>query len=124
MAKSAKTPRKRSVVDRLQELPQGPFTVGGGRLAHAGRAPFVTVVPPRLPTPAPPPPPPHLKPRAQHETRTYLVQIIFPVVQCTSPGDLLDGLVLDRAATARSTRSATKGARNPAILATEERYYK
>lgn len=105
-------------IEALPELPVEVFE-HGGRLAHARRGPYVTVVYPPPVIPEPPPPPPHAKPKQQFETRTYFAQTFFPQLICTSPGDLLSGLELDPGVAAPAPSPGERIA-----MAGRERHYK
>lgn len=87
----------RDVMAELPELPLDAFQLGG-RLARSRRGPYVTVVSEPRPVPVAPPPPPHAAPRGQYQIRRYWAQVTYPHVICISPGDLVDGVVLDAAA--------------------------
>jgi hypothetical protein len=82
-------------IDALPELPLEPFELAG-KLAHARRGPFLTIVPTEQPTPTPPPPKPlpHV-PTPSFEVRKYFTQAIYPRVICIDPGDFANEMVLD-----------------------------
>lgn len=108
-------------LDAIQALPELPVEVfeHAGRLAHARRGPYVTVVYPPPAAHVPLPPPPHAEPKRQFETRTYFAQAFFPHLICTPPGDLLVGLELDPGVAAPAP---SPGERGP--VAGLERHYK
>jgi hypothetical protein len=117
----------RNPIDALPELPLEPFEVAG-KLAHARRGPFLTIMPPARPAPTPPPaaPLPHV-PTPSFEIRQYFTQAIYPRVICHDPGDFLHDLVLDPTpdgGTGDSGRDDVAGRADLAVLARREQHYK
>lgn len=86
-------------IDTLPELPLAQFELAG-KLAHARRGPYLTIVPAARPAPSTPTPkaatsPLPLVPTSAYEIRKYFTQAIYPRVICQDPGDFLDGIVLE-----------------------------
>lgn len=116
----------RCSIDSLPELPLEPFEVAG-KLAHARRGPFLTIVPPARSEPTPPAttPVPHV-PTPSFEVRKYFTQAIYPRVLCHDPGNFLDDLVLDPGAGGGNDDPGLDeaGCADIAVLAKREQHYK
>ena len=115
-------------IDSLPELPLEPFEVAG-KLAHARRGPFLTIVPPAVAEPTPPKPttPLPLVPSPSFEVRKYFTQAIYPRVICIDPGDLIGDLVIDPTPDGGSDdggRGDVASQPDIAVLARRERQYK
>jgi hypothetical protein len=112
----------------LPELPLEPFEVAG-KLAHAKRGPFLTIVPPVRPEPKPPSttvPVPHV-PVPAFEVRKYFTQAIYPRVICIDPGEFVNEIVLDPTpdgGTDEDGRVDQTGRADIAVLARREQHYK
>lgn len=123
----------RDLIQTLPELPLEALQLGG-KLAHARRGPYLTIVPPARPAPAPPKPTaspalPHI-PTPSFQTRKYWTQAIYPRVVCMDPGPFSDEIVLDATPDGGSGGSGgtgrpdVTGALDLAVLARHERHYK
>ena len=116
-------------IDDLPELPLEPFQVAG-KLAHAKRGPFLTIVPSTVAVPEPPAPKPSalpLVPTPSFETRQYYTQAIYPRVICHDPGAFLDGVFLDPTTGGSdrpNERPDVAGSPDLAALARREQHYK
>jgi hypothetical protein len=78
-------------IDQLPELPVETFAVLG-ELGYADNVPIVTIRPNKLPKPEKPAQLAGVLPAinlSQYEQRSYWVQVTYPRVICSYPGDLL-----------------------------------
>ena len=118
------------LIEALPELPLEAFELAG-KLTHARRAPYLTIMPP--PRPAPSPPKPSAPPSLPHlstpsfQIRKYWTQAIYPRVICLNPFRFSDEIVLDAApdaGTGGTGRPDVTGHTDLAVLAKHEVHYK
>ena len=118
------------LIEALPELPLEAFELAG-KLTHARRAPYLTIMPP--PRPAPSPPKPSAPPSLPHlstpsfQIRKYWTQAIYPRVICLNPFPFSDEIVLDAApdaGTGGTGRPDVTGHTDLAVLAKHEVHYK
>ena len=126
----------RKASDPIAALPELPLKALelGGKLAHARRGPYLTIMPPERPDPTPPkrvitatP----LAPTSSFEIRKYFTQAIYPRVICHDPGELISGVVMARSAKSSgrakkgvADRAAAMSAGDLTALAEREAHYK
>ncbi|MBZ5636145.1 MAG: hypothetical protein LAO55_23700 [Acidobacteriia bacterium] len=108
-------------IDQLPELPVETLEVAG-ELGYADNVPVVTIRPNKFPKPAKPPGVLPAVNLSQYEQRFYWVQVTYPRVICSHPGDLLTqpGPMFVE----RGTRESGRPNAGVAAIAQRERFYK